>query len=123
MPVQRSDRISAEYRKILSEKLRELKDPRIAGMVSVTRCDVTADLRYAKVYVSVLGTDEDAANTIKGLRSAAGFLRGEVSRAMGLRASPEPMFISDDSIRRGAQVIASLKKLETNDGDSAEVEE
>ena len=96
----RIDRISAEYHRAMAEALRTGKDPRVSGMTSVTRCEVTGDLRYAKVYISVLGGDEKEA--LRGLKSAAGYLRHAVGEKLQLRASPEPVFHMDDSIRYGA---------------------
>ena len=82
----RIDRISAEYHRAMAEALRTVKDPRVSGMTSVTRCEVTGDLRYAKVYISVLGGDEKEA--LRGLKSAAGYLRHAVGEKLQRRASP-----------------------------------
>ena len=77
----------------LAEAIRTVKDPRLQnGLVSITRCDVTGDLRYAKVYISVLGTESDAKEVMRGLKSAAGWLRREVGSRVQLRYAPELVF-------------------------------
>ena len=94
-------RINEEIQRELVTLLRSVKDPRVHGMVSITAVDTTGDMRYAKVYISVLET-EDAKEVLKGLRSAAGFLRRELSSALTLRYVPELIFEQDNSIRQGA---------------------
>jgi len=125
MATNRIARISGEYMKALSEVMRTLKDPRIRGLVSITRCDVTGDLRYANVYISVLGaTEAEKKDVLKGLKSATGYLRREVSRKVELRAAPEPIFKLDDSIKRGTDLLAVLNTLDipeyTEDPDARE---
>ena len=110
MASNRMSRISSEYAKALSEVMRTLKDPRVQGLVSITRCDVTGDLRYANVYVSVLG--DEPRDVLKGLKSAAGYLRREVNQKLGLRAAPEPIFKLDDSIKRGTDILTVLHALD-----------
>ncbi len=82
----RMNRISSEYMGSVASCMRSLKDPRVQGFVSITRCEVTNDLRYAKVYISVLGSDRDAQEAMRGLKSAAGYLRREAAQKAGLRA-------------------------------------
>ena len=120
MATNRIARISGEYMKALSEVMRTLKDPRIRGLVSITRCDVTGDLRYANVFISVLGASEaEKKDVLKGLKSASGYLRREVSRKIELRASPEPIFKLDDSIKRGTDLLAVLNTLDIPQDDPA----
>lgn len=108
----RIDRISEEVMKALAETIRMVKDPRVQGaMVSVIRCDVTNDLRYAKCYVSVLGSDQQAKEVMKGLKSAAGWLRREVGHKVQLRYAPELLFELDTSITHGAHISAMLNDL------------
>jgi len=108
----RIDRISEEVHKALADALREVKDPRVQnGLVSVVRCDVTSDLRYAKCYISVLGSEEQAREVMKGLRSAAGWLRREVGHRVQLRYAPELVFEPDNSITHGAHISAMLHEL------------
>jgi len=116
----RIDRISHEYMRAMAEAMRTLKDPRVQGLVSITRCEVTGDLRYAKIYVSVLGDPEAGRQAMRGLQSAAGFLRREVGQKVDLRAAPEPVFHLDDSIRRGTALIASLQNLKIPEADAAQ---
>ncbi len=108
----RIDRISEEVLKALAEAIRTLKDPRVSsGLVSVTHCEVTGDLRYAKAFISVLGSPESAKEVMRGLHSASGFLRREVARKVQLRYAPELVFTLDESISHGAHITELLHKL------------
>lgn len=108
---QRIERISDEFQKALAESIRTLKDPRVRDvMISVTRCEVTGDLRYAKAYISVFGGD--AKQVMKGLKSASGFLRRDVASKIRLRYAPELVFVEDDSIVHGAHINQMLHDLE-----------
>ena len=101
----RINRISEEMKKEISSIIQnELKDPRLPKMVSVITVDVAKDLRHAKVFVSVLGNDEEKKGTIDALKSAAGFIRREVSHRMQVRYTPEIHFELDNSIERGAYI-------------------
>ena len=110
MASNRIGRINDEIQKELSAQLRTLKDPRVSatGMVSITRVDTTGDLRYARVYVSALDKSQEK-EVLKGLKSAAGFLRRELGRALQLRYTPELQFIPDDSIQYGAHILEVLR--------------
>lgn len=116
MASNRINRINDEIQRELSAQIRNLKDPRVsqAGMVSVTRADVTNDLRYAKVYVSVLDKSREK-DVLKGLKSASGFLRRELGRVLQLRYTPELQFIGDDSIQHGAHILELLRREEEKD--------
>jgi ribosome-binding factor A len=108
MNIKRINRISEEVRKIVSELIfNGLKDPRINPMTTVTRVEVTRDLSFAKIYISVLGDDINKEETIKGLNSAKGFIRKEIGNRMDLRYAPEPIFNLDESIEKAI----SLSKL------------
>jgi ribosome-binding factor A len=101
----RTNRISEEMKKEISAIIQgELKDPRLPKMISVTSAEVTRDLRYAKVFISVFGNEADKKNAIEGLKSAAGFIRREVGHRLQLRYSPELLFELDDSIERGVYI-------------------
>ncbi len=113
MSQQRISRISNEYLRALSETMRTLKDPRIEGFVSITKCEVTGDLRYAKIYVSVYGSEAQAKAAFKGLKSATGFIRRDVASRINLRAAPEPVFVLDDSIKRGTSILRTLNDIES----------
>ena len=109
MPSNRIGRINEEIQRELASQLRRLKDPRVAsGMVSITRVDTTGDLRYARIYVSALDKSQEK-EVLKGLKSAAGFLRRELGRALQLRYTPELQFIPDDSIQYGAHILEVLR--------------
>lgn len=111
MASNRIGRINDEMQKELAELLRNLKDPRVqSSMVSVTGVRTTPDLRYAKVYISVLDKDKTG-GVMKGLRSAAGWLRRELGTKLRLRYTPELVFEEDDSIAYGAHINDLLAKL------------
>jgi ribosome-binding factor A len=123
----RINRISEEVKKVVSELLfREIKDPRISGLPSVNRVVVTKDLNTAKIYVSVLGSDEEKNNTIKGLENAKGFIRNEIGKRISLRHVPEPIFYLDNSIEEAlymTQLIEKVNKETTFKEDSSEAVE
>ncbi len=96
---------------------RDLKDPRI-GFVSVTGVEVSADLRHAKVFVSVLGDAQAKADTMAGLESAQGYVRGELGRRLQMRFSPEVLFRLDESIERGVRVMSLIRQVTENQGDA-----
>ena len=116
MASNRIGRINEEIQRELSDQLRRLKDPRVsdAGMVSITRVDTTGDLRYSRIYISVLNKDLEK-DALKGLKSASGFLRRELGRALQLRYTPELQFIADDSIQYGAHILEVLHDVEVKD--------
>lgn len=111
MASNRLGRINDEMQKELSSLLRTLKDPRVQGLISITDVEVTADLRYAKVYVSVLDRSTGK-EVLQGLRSAAGYLRREIGRRMQLRYTPELIFQEDTSIDTGSRIISILNSLD-----------
>ena len=121
MASNRIDRISELYGRALAESIRAVKDPRVQGaLISVTHCEVTNDLRYAKAFISVLGTDAQAREVMKGLKSASGWLRREVGRAVQLRYAPEIVWSLDDSITYGAKMLKLIHSLEINHEDTDE---
>ena len=95
----RMTRVNDEIAKEMANIIRgELKDPRIGVMTSVLRVETTQDLKYCKVYISVLGNDEEKANAMKGLKNAAGFIRHLLAERINLRFTPELIFMLDDSV-------------------------
>ena len=114
MASNRIGRINEEIQKELANLLRKVKDPRVAEtMISITRVETTPDLRYAKVCVSFL--EEGKANdAMKGLKSAGGWLRRELGRALNLRYTPELMWDLDDSITYGARMLKLINALEVS---------
>ena len=105
----RIGRINEEIQRELSALLRTLKDPRLQnGLVTVTHVDPTSDLRCCKVYVSALDKSQEA-EVMKGLKSAAGYLRRELGAAVQLRYTPQLQFVADDSIQQGAHILEMLR--------------
>ncbi|HWD35415.1 MAG TPA: 30S ribosome-binding factor RbfA [Casimicrobiaceae bacterium] len=108
----RAERVAEAIREEVATFLAEdAKDPRITGLVTVTGVDVTRDLRHAKVYVSVMGSDVERAATFDGLASVATHLRSRVGRALRLRLAPEISFHLDDSLARAARIESLLAQL------------
>lgn len=105
----RIDKINEELRRELASVIRELKDSRIPMMTSVVAVNVTNDLRYAKVYVSVMGDEETKKKALEGLKSAAGFVRREIGKRVDIRYTPEPLFELDRSIEHGAYINQLLR--------------
>jgi ribosome-binding factor A len=115
MNEKRVNRISEEIKKIISELLYNgLKDPRISSMTSITRVEVTRDLRYAKIYVSVFGNKEEKESSIDGLNSAKGFIRKEIGNKIDIRYTPEPIFILDESIEEGIRMSKLIEDVNKN---------
>ncbi len=120
MASNRINRINEEIQKCLSDRIRELKDPRVSTtMISITRVETTPDLRYTKVYVSFL-EEQKAADAMKGLKSAAGFLRRELGQTLNLRYTPQIMWALDDSITYGAKLLALINSLEVDSDDGTD---
>ena len=108
MASNRIGRINEEIQRELSSLFRTLKDQ--SGMVTITHVDTTSDLRYSRIYVSVLEKSLEK-DVIRGLKSAAGYLRRELGANMSLRYTPELQFIADDSIEYGAHILEMLRDV------------
>ena len=127
MASNRIGRINEDIQRELSALIRTLKDPRVSqvGMVSVIRVDTTGDLRFCRVFVSALNKDQEK-EVLKGLKSAAGFLRRELGAALRLRYTPELQFLGDDSIQYGAHILELLSDVQRRDaargGEAAETD-
>ena len=122
MAYNRIGRINEEIQKELASLLRSVKDPRVQDtMISITHVETTPDLRFAKVYVSFLQEDK-AADAMKGLKSAGGWLRRQLSSALQLRYTPELVWALDDSITYGAKMLELINSLEVkqDDGEDAQ---
>ena len=104
-------RINEAVREELSSIIRNLKDPRIAPMTSVTSAIVATDLKTCKVYISVLGSEEEQQETMRGLKSAEGFIRRELARGLNLRNTPELTFVLDRSIERGIRMSKLIDEV------------
>ncbi len=107
----RLGRIEEEYKKELSQIIGyELKNPNVTGLISVTKVKVTNDLKYAKIYVSILNA-KDVKETMTALKKSAGFIRSELARKVNLRNTPELLFELDDSLEYGAKIDTILKEI------------
>ena len=104
----RIDRINEEIQRELASLIPTVKDPRVTGMISVMAVDTTTDLRYAKVFISILDKSDEQ-QVMRGLKSASGWLRRELGNRLQLRYTPELSFVLDESIDKGAHILAMLR--------------
>ena len=108
----RHDRVAEAIREEVARFLADgVKDPRVRALVTVTGVDVTRDLRHARVFVSVLGSDAEKADAFTGLSSVAAHLRGRIGRALRLRVAPEIAFRPDESVARAARIESLLEQV------------
>jgi len=108
----RTARISEEIKRELSQMIREeLKDPRVKGLISITQVETTNDLRYAKVYVSILSDPEESKLSLRGLEKAGGYLRSELAKRLQLRYTPELLFKMDSSLEYGSKINRILSGI------------
>ena len=108
----RTERLNELIREEVSELIRrQIKDPRLSCFLTVTRVDTSADLSHARVFVSVMGSNEEKSNAMDGLNSASGFLYRELRERLSLRHTPRLVFCEDDSIKRGAEVLHLIKEV------------
>jgi ribosome-binding factor A len=113
MPTRRIARLNEQLRADLADLIvREVKDPRLAGLVTVTDVDLSPDLRHARVYVSVLGSEEDRKHTLAALRSATGFLRSQIAARLTTKRAPDLQFALDASIERGERIMQLIREVE-----------
>lgn len=111
-------RITSDIKLVLSELLREVKDPRVSKLLSIVKVDLSGDLSYATVYVSAIEGFEATVSSVKALKGASGFLRRELGARMKLRKVPELRFVADDSINISAnisKIIDSFKEENENE--------
>lgn len=111
MPSFKNDRMAEDIHRELTDIFRMVKDPRVSSMLTIVRVELAGDGSHCKVFVSSLLGMEDAKESVKGLRSAAGFIRRELFARLKMRKSPELHFIADDSIARGAEVTKKLEGM------------
>lgn len=108
----RTDRLNEVFKRELSRLLeREVNDPRLIRLISVTRVETSTDLRHAKIFVSILGSDSSKTEVIEGFTTAANFLRRKLASCIRLRTIPELSFYYDDSIEQGAKVLKVLDQV------------
>jgi len=115
----RRNRINDSVAEEAAQIIREIKDPRVASaMITITGADVTADLKYAKLFYSVFTSDEEEKKEIaKGLKSAAPFMRSQLARRLNLRITPEITFVEDKGVQHGAKIAELLKSISTDTPD------
>ena len=119
----KNTRINMEVQRELANIIRGgIKDPRISPMTTVVAVEVAPDLKTAKAYVSVLGDEEAQKNTLAGLKSAEGYIRGELARTVNLRNTPQIKFVVDQSIEYGVNMSKLIDDVRANDGDVLEGE-
>ncbi|MEI8250711.1 MAG: 30S ribosome-binding factor RbfA [Synechococcus sp. ELA057] len=111
----RVERVAALVRREVSEMLiNGIRDERVhqAGMVSITSVEVAGDLQHCRIFVSVLGSEEDRSQVLAGLKAATPFVRGELGRRLKLRRTPEVVFLIDKGLERGTSVLSLLNRLD-----------
>ena len=121
----KAGRMSEDIRRIISGKMRDLKDPRINGgdMLTVVRCDVSSDGSFCKVYIPSLEGIDKAKEAVKGFESASGFLKREISNVLKLRKCPELKFIADDSAEYSMRIFDKLKSIRIEESSENDPEE
>ena len=111
----RIERVNNLIRHEISQLLqRQVKDPRLGSFITVTEVSTSPDLKYAKIFVSRIGSEEERQETLRGLVAASGFLRNELAKRLELRRIPELKFQWDDSIERGARLLKLIDEVTTN---------
>lgn len=115
----RIGRINEQVQRELSTLIPTVKDPRVSGLISVTAVETTPDLRYAKVFISMLDKG-DSKQVIKGLKSAGGYLRHALGQNLNLRYTPELVFEEDHSIVKGAHILELLEQVRPANSESSE---
>lgn len=115
-------RITSDIQLAMSELLREVKDPRVSPLIGVVKVDVSGDLSYATIYVSAIDGYDATVNSVKGLKSAAGYLRRELGSRLRLRKVPELRFVADDSIIKSAEIMNIIEGFEKKENNPSEEE-
>lgn len=110
-------RITSDIQIALAELLREVKDPRVSPLIGVVKVDVSGDLSYATVYVSAIEGYNATLESVKGLKSASGFLRRELGNRLKLRKVPELRFVADDSIIKSAEIMNIIQSFDHIEGE------
>ena len=113
-------RVNGEVMKVISEAIRFSKDPRISPMTSVMDVEVAPDLKTCKVWITVMGDDEDRARTMEGLKSATGYIRSTLAKELNMRYTPELRFILDDSIEYAINMSKKIDEVAAADAKSRE---
>lgn len=105
------ERLTEDFKRELSAIFRKIKDPRLSSMISVVSVEITKDLKYAKIYVSVMGTEEERKDTMTALKSATGFVKREIGANLKIRAVPDLQFILDRSVDYGVHISELINKI------------
>jgi len=117
----RSERISSLIRKEISDLLmHEVKDPRLDGLLSVTEVQTSADLKHARIFISVMGSEVEKKQVDEGLTAASGFLRRGLGERLTLRYTPELIFQRDDSIERGSRLLDLINEVASSESGEAD---
>jgi ribosome-binding factor A len=120
MSSRRIARLNDAFREEISDLLRrQVKDPRLAGFITITRVEISADISHARVYVSVMGSEEDRETALRGLEAASSFIRREIGHRLSLRRTPELRFRRDDSMEQGARVLELLDEVTEQESSSS----
>ncbi|MGD0765254.1 MAG: 30S ribosome-binding factor RbfA [Dehalococcoidia bacterium] len=115
----RIERLNDQFQEEISDLLRrQVKDPRVAVFMTITRVETSPDISHAKVYVSIMGTDEEREGALRGLHAASSFIRHELGRRLSLRRAPELSFRQDDSMEQGALVLDLLDQVSEQEAGS-----
>jgi len=117
----KNTRINGEVQRVLADIIRgEIKDPRINPLTSVVAVEVAPDLKNCKAYISVLGDDESAADTLAGLNSAKGFIKNRLAKTINLRNTPDITFVMDQSIAYGVEMSRKIAEVNKDIKDEEE---
>ncbi len=122
MPGFKIGRITSDIERELSSILREVKDPRVSKLISVVKVNVSGDMSYATVYVSAIEGYDKTVESVKGLKSAAGYIRRELGSRLSLRKVPELRFVADDSIIKSAEISRIIDSFEKSQNQDTEEE-
>lgn len=113
MPIKRTDRLNSLLKQVLSDVIRaEVRNPHISALVTVTRVEITTDLHYAKVFVSVIGSEQEKEAALAGLQSAAGFIAVHAAKKVVMRYFPDLTFRLDDSVEKYAKIEQKLREIQ-----------
>lgn len=122
MPTFKLGRTTEDVRRELTDILRTMKDPRITGMISIVKVDLSGDYSHCKVYISSMDGLAAAKEAAKGLNNGAGYIRREINLRLRLRRSPEFRFIADDSIQHSADIARTLHQLGADAGEKSDTQ-
>jgi len=115
----RTERLNTLIREELSDLIRrQSKDPRLSCFLSITRVETTPDLQFAKIYISIMGSDEEKKKAMEGLASASGFFYHELRGRLSLRHTPQLIFYKDESIEQGARMLSLLGNVSNEENNS-----